>query len=101
MAMSERPTAYKGSEKYIFISYAHKDSADVMPLIEALQSASYRVWYDEGIEPGNDWAGVIGNNLEKAAVVLFCASKNSLFSKNYIILTICKSHSYINVIAIF
>ncbi len=82
MAMSERPTAYKGSEKYIFISYAHKDSADVMPLIEALQSASYRVWYDEGIEPGNDWAGVIGNNLEKAAVVLFCASKNSVKRDN-------------------
>ena len=80
--MSERPTAYKGSEKYIFISYAHKDSADVMPLIEALQSASYRVWYDEGIEPGNDWAGVIGNNLEKAAVVLFCASKNSVKRDN-------------------
>ena len=80
--MSERPTAYKGSEKYIFISYAHKDSSDVLPLIEALQSASYRVWYDEGIEPGNDWAGVIGNNLEKAALVLFCASKKSVRRDN-------------------
>ncbi|MBO4497102.1 MAG: TIR domain-containing protein, partial [Lachnospiraceae bacterium] len=80
--MSEKPTAYKGDEKYIFVSYAHKDSADVMPLIEALQSASYRVWYDEGIEPGNDWAGVIGNNLEKAAIVLFCASKTSVKRDN-------------------
>ena len=80
--MSEKPTAYKGDEKYIFVSYAHKDSADVIPLIEALQSASYRVWYDEGIEPGNDWAGVIGNNLEKAAIVLFCASKTSVKRDN-------------------
>lgn len=77
-----RPTAYKGNEKYIFVSYAHKDSDDVMPLIEALQSASYRVWYDEGIDPGTDWAGVIGTNIEKAGIVLFCASAKSVKRDN-------------------
>ncbi len=77
-----RPTAYKGNEKYIFVSYAHKDSDDVLPIIEALQSASYRVWYDEGIDPGKDWAGVIGTNIEKAGIVLFCASKKSVKRDN-------------------
>nr|MCR4721167.1 TIR domain-containing protein [Lachnospiraceae bacterium] len=77
-----RPTAYKGNEKYIFVSYAHKDSDDVLPLIEALQSASYRVWYDEGIDPGTDWAGVIGTNIEKAGIVLFCASSKSVKRDN-------------------
>ncbi len=80
--MSERPTAYKGNEKFIFVSYAHKDSVDVLPLIEALQSASYRVWYDEGIDPGTDWAGEIGKNIENAGLVLFCASKNSVKRDN-------------------
>ncbi|MCR5432683.1 MAG: TIR domain-containing protein [Lachnospiraceae bacterium] len=77
-----KPRAYKGSEKYIFVSYAHKDSSDVMPIIEALQEASYRVWYDEGIDPGTDWAGVIGTNLEKAGIVLFCASSKSVKRDN-------------------
>nr|MCR5828892.1 TIR domain-containing protein [Lachnospiraceae bacterium] len=80
--MGEKVKAYGGSENYIFVSYAHKDKDDVIPLIEALQGASYRVWYDEGIEPGSDWAGVIGTNIEKASIVLFCASKKSVRRDN-------------------
>ena len=74
--------AYRGEEKYIFVSYAHKDAADVMPAVKALAAKGYRVWYDEGIEVGDDWAEKIGTSLEKAALVIFFASKNSVRSDN-------------------
>ena len=31
------PVAYKGQQPYIFISYAHKDSEIVLPIIARLQ----------------------------------------------------------------
>lgn len=46
--------AYKGKEKYIFVSYAHKDSAKVLPIIENMQHAGYRIWYDTGIKAGTE-----------------------------------------------
>ncbi len=74
--------AFSGEGKYLFVSYAHKDSADVLPAIEALAAAGCRVWYDEGIEAGDDWAGKIGSSLEKASAVLFFASKSSVTREN-------------------
>lgn len=41
--------AYEGDEKFIFISYAHKDSETVYPIIEKLNADGYRVWFDDGI----------------------------------------------------
>ena len=43
---------YEGQDKYIFVSYCHKDRAYVFPVIEQLTKDGYRVWYDEGIDPG-------------------------------------------------
>lgn len=54
---SVRP--YEGDENYIFISYCHKDKAKVFPIIEQLAKDGFRVWYDEGIAPGEDWPEVI------------------------------------------
>ena len=48
-----RPIAYSGDEPYLFISYAHKDSERVLPVILSLQEKGFRVWYDEGIEVGS------------------------------------------------
>ena len=42
--------AYEGNENYIFVSYAHKDSDRVIPIIEELDAAGFRIWYDSGIE---------------------------------------------------
>ena len=32
-----RPSAYKGNDPYIFVSYCHKDDARVWAMIEGLQ----------------------------------------------------------------
>ena len=36
-------------------SYAHADGEVVFREIQRLHESGYRIWYDEGIEPGNDW----------------------------------------------
>ena len=46
------PNPYKGDRPFLFISYAHKDSERVLPIIRRLMAQGYRVWYDAGIDPG-------------------------------------------------
>ncbi len=79
---AEKPRAYRGEEKFIFVSYAHKDSAEVLGAIRALNARGCRVWYDEGIEAGEDWANTLGKALEKASLVLYFASRQSVKSEN-------------------
>ena len=37
---------YEGAEPYIFISYAHADSDEVLPVVEDLYRRGYNIWYD-------------------------------------------------------
>ena len=76
------PSAYKGNDPYIFISYAHKDSDIVLPIISRLQSDGYRVWYDEGIAPGSNWDEYISEHLDGCAVVIGFLSKAYVKSQN-------------------
>lgn len=74
--------AYRGTEPYIFASYAHKDAALVFPLLLDLHKRGYRIWYDEGIDPGNEWTAFIEKALEGASQVLAFISENSVASQN-------------------
>jgi formylglycine-generating enzyme required for sulfatase activity len=74
--------AYKGAEPFIFVSYAHKDRDSVFPLILELHGQGFRIWYDEGIDPGNEWALEIARNLKNAAQFLVFISPSSILSKN-------------------
>jgi len=76
------PKAYEGKEKYIFISYAHKDKEKVWPIIEKLNNAGYRVWYDDGIDPGSEWAKTIAEHLHSCHVFVSMMSDNYLASQN-------------------
>ena len=73
---------YEGNEKYIFVSYAHKDTHIVLPIIEELQKKGFRVWYDGGIEAGTEWPEYIADHLERCAVALLFISDNALASRN-------------------
>ncbi len=77
---SVRP--YEGDKEYIFISYCHKDKAKVFPVIERLVRDGYRVWYDEGIDPGSEWPEIIANHLNGCGVCIAFISDNSLNSHN-------------------
>lgn len=80
--MKNVPVAYKGDKPYIFISYAHKDSDTVLPIISRLQSDGYRVWYDEGITPGSNWDVYISEHLVKSSNMIGFISKSYLKSQN-------------------
>ena len=73
---------YDGTEKYIFISYAHKDSKRVLPLIEGLAQAGLRVWFDEGIEVGSEWPMLIEERLRSCHRVIFFMTEASANSRN-------------------
>lgn len=73
---------YEGKEEYIFISYCHKDKMWVFPIIERLDKDGYRVWYDEGIDPGSEWPEIIAQHLQNCSACIAFISNNSLGSHN-------------------
>lgn len=75
-------TPYEGKKPYIFVSYAHKDSARVYPVLEELDRRGYRVWYDDGIVPGSEWPENIAQHLNDCALTLAFVSPNSIASDN-------------------
>ena len=74
--------AYNGDEPYIFISYAHKDSAHVFKEISQLNDAGYHIWYDEGIEASSEWPEEIANAVIGCSVFLVFISPRSTASVN-------------------
>ena len=75
-----KPPSYEGREPYIFISYAHKDDAMVLPAIVALQRAGYRVWYDAGIQVGTEWPENIARHLLRSTLAIAFISQNAVAS---------------------
>ena len=58
---------YEGSEPYIFLSYAHKNTDMVMPVFRGLDKEGFRIWYGAGTEPGTEWPEYIAEHLERAS----------------------------------
>ena len=57
-------SAYLGDEPYLFISYAHKDKDEVYKIIKWLFENNYRLWYDEGIEFGENFPDEIAMKIK-------------------------------------
>ncbi len=62
----------------IFISYKRQDSARVEPLVRLLERADYTVWWDEGLEPGDEWFNRILDELECSNLTLGIWSEASI-----------------------
>lgn len=77
-----KPKAYKGTEPYIFASYAHADSDRVLPIIAKMQKKGFRIWFDSGIEAGAEWPRHIAERLEQADGVIIFMSNAAANSKN-------------------
>ena len=73
---------YEGNENYIFASYAHDSSALVLPIIEGMQKRGYRVWYDEGIELGDEWAETVERRLLDCTRFVLFLSRAAIDSEN-------------------
>lgn len=72
----------EGSEPFLFVSYAHEDAAMVFEDLKPLHDAGYRIWFDDGIHPGEDWIEALANHINQSALVLFFASVASAASKH-------------------
>lgn len=73
---------YEGKRPYLFVSYSHRQSDEVVDTIRLLHERRWRVWYDEGIPAGSDWSKNIEIRMRHCAAVLFFLSKSALKSPN-------------------
>lgn len=78
--MQTKFEAYTGKEPYLFVSYSHRDTAKVYPILDALYDRKYRLWYDESCETGNDFRDELRMRIENAEAVLLFVSESSMAS---------------------
>jgi adenylate cyclase len=65
----------------IFVSYARSDKARVEPLVRALESRGWSVWWDPDIAPGQEFDRSIAAELDAAAAVLVVWTPASVESR--------------------
>lgn len=70
------------TKPYIFISYAHKDSKKVIPIVDRLIKEGYNVWYDEGIDPGTEWDENIAKHINECSYFVAFVTSAYIDSKN-------------------
>lgn len=80
--MADRFPAYSGDGPYVFISYSHKDSHVVYPIIERLAELGYNIWYDEGIPLVADYGGVLYEKITQCSLFVLFVSRASVKSKD-------------------
>ncbi len=78
--MNTKFEAYVGNEPYLFVSYSHKDTKLVYPILDALYDKKYRIWYDESCETGNDFRNELREKIERCEAVLLFVSEASMSS---------------------
>ena len=74
--------AYSGTKPYLFASYSHKNMKEVFGVLRKLSDSRYRIWYDEGIEPGNEWPEEVGRALTGCRLFLVFMSPQAMESRN-------------------
>lgn len=71
---------YLGTRPYLFISYAHLQSQEVLDTIRVLHDKGYRLWYDEGIPAGSDWPANIARHMQDCQGVIYFLSRRAMES---------------------
>lgn len=80
--MLYRIRPYDGNEPFLFFSYCRKNADEVYPIIERMACDGYRIWYDDGINPGEDWLEVIADHLHRSSAVIVALTPESTQSHN-------------------
>jgi serine/threonine-protein kinase len=62
----------------VFISYKAEDRRRIQPLVQALQSDGYQVWWDQHIGTGDEWRQTIERQLDATKCVIVVWSKRSV-----------------------
>lgn len=74
---------YEGDKPYIFFSYCHENAGQVYPIIEQMARDGYRIWYDDGLHPGDEWPERIAEMLTKEECGLCMAALSQKFSESH------------------
>jgi len=74
--------AYSGTDSYVFVCYAHKNSDTVYADLTRLDEEGVNLWYDEGIQAGSSWRAEIAGAIQGASKLLFFISQASLVSSH-------------------
>ncbi len=74
-------TACNLDNPYIFVSYAHKDKKDVYPEIKRSHAAGYRIWYDEGLTPSEEWMENIAISIDRCEKMIIFLSPAAVTSQ--------------------
>ena len=72
--------AYNGTEPFLFVSYSHRDTEKVYPILDMLHDKKYRIWYDESCETGNDFRSELRDRIERCDAVVLFVSESSMAS---------------------
>lgn len=80
--LPKRIRPYEGNESYIFVSYSHRNEQAALRILRTLIESGFRVWYDEGINPGTDWADVIADHIRNCGCFLSLLSPEYVESEN-------------------
>lgn len=62
----------------VFVSYKAEDRARVAPLVQALESDGFSIWWDTQIAAGSEWRHDIQEQLDAARCVIVVWSKRSV-----------------------
>ena len=73
---------YEEGDRFIFVSYAHKDRKIVFPEIKRFHMEGYPIWYDDGLVAGQEWDDEIAEALLASSLMVVFISKNSMASTN-------------------
>ncbi len=73
--------AYVGNEPFVFLSYSHSDKQIAEGVIVGLKRKMCRVFYDEGLTPGESWNDELAEKVIKCNCVVVLLTTNSVASK--------------------
>ncbi len=67
-------------QKFIFISYSHKNSQIVFSIVRRLQADGFSCWMDQRIDPGNDWRVKLAERIRNCDCFIVFGSKSYFLS---------------------
>ena len=76
------PFPASDEDHYIFASYSHDDANRVFPELKRFHDCGLNIWYDEGIESGLGWQGVVESKLKACTLFIAFISANAVESIN-------------------
>lgn len=75
MNIFDKPRAYDGDEKYVFISYSHDSKREVYKILHRLNNAGVHFWYDDSLEHGVNWKDNVKEKILNSEAVWFFFDK--------------------------